>query len=214
MTVKSRIPVSRSSRTLTTSSGRFVGRAASLARPAVRELAPVLVGTAALALLGQVALPLPFTPVPVTLGTFAALGVGSVLGPRRGMASALLLAVLAAAGVPVLAGWSAGVTASFGYVLGYTLAAGVAGRGARGWLRPAGTAAGSTTSLARRVLVLGATMLLASAVVYVPGLLWLRLATGASWAATVGMGLVPFVVGDLLKSLAVAGLVPVRSIWR
>ncbi len=180
----------------------------------MRELAPVLVGTAALALLGQVALPLPFTPVPVTLGTFAALGVGSVLGPRRGMASALLLAVLAAAGVPVLAGWSAGVTASFGYVLGYTLAAGVAGRGARGWLRPAGTAAGSTTSLARRVLVLGATMLLASAVVYVPGLLWLRLATGASWAATVGMGLVPFVVGDLLKSLAVAGLVPVRSIWR
>lgn len=180
----------------------------------MRELAPVLVGTAALALLGQVALPLPFTPVPVTLGTFAALGVGAVLGSRRGMASALLLAVLAAAGAPVLAGWSGGVTASFGYVLGYALAAGVAGRGARGWLRPAGAAAGSTASLARRVLVLGATMLLASAVVYVPGLLWLRLATGASWAATVGMGLVPFVVGDLLKSLAVAGLVPVRSIWR
>ncbi|RJF40903.1 biotin transporter BioY [Actinomyces sp. 2119] len=208
MTTKSRTPVSR---TLTTSSGRSMSRAAGLVRPAAREFALVLVGTATLALLGQVALPLPFTPVPVTLGTFAALGVGSMLGSRRGMASALVLALLAAAGVPVLAGWSAGVTASFGYVLGYTLAAGVAGRGALGWSR---SSEGGAGSVARRALVLGATMLLASALVYVPGLLWLRLATGASWAATVGMGLAPFVVGDLLKSLAVAGLVPVRSIWR
>ena len=52
-------------------------------------------------------------------------------------------------------------------------------------------------------------MVLASAVVYVPGLIWLKAATGAAWGATLTMGLAPFVVGDLLKS-AVAALLPAR----
>ena len=52
-------------------------------------------------------------------------------------------------------------------------------------------------------------MVLASAVVYVPGLIWLKAATGAAWGATLAMGLAPFVVGDLLKS-AVAALLPAR----
>lgn len=85
----------------------------------VREAGLVLVGTLALALIGQISIPLPFTPVPITLGTFAALGVGAVLGSRRGALSALLLGALAAVGAPVLAGWSGGTVVTFGYVVGY-----------------------------------------------------------------------------------------------
>ena len=51
------------------------------------------------------------------MGTFAALGVGAVLGSRRGALSALLLGALAAVGAPVLAGWSSGVVATFGYMI-------------------------------------------------------------------------------------------------
>ena len=171
-------------------------RIAARSLPAVlaREIGLVVAGAVALTLIGQVALPLPFTPVPVTLGTLAA------LGGRRALGSVALYAAAAAAGAPVLAGWSSGVTSSFGYVLGYALAAVVAGY-----------ALSRTADGARRpLLVRLALMLLASAVVYIPGLIWLKVATGAAWNTAFVLGLAPFVIGDVLKSV-VAALLPSRS---
>ena len=52
-------------------------------------------------------------------------------------------------------------------------------------------------------------MLLASALVYIPGLAWLKVATGAAWGTVFAVGLAPFVIGDALKS-AVAALLPSR----
>ena len=71
--------------------------------------------------------------------------------------------------------------------------------------RPASARGGAAAAVLRRAGL----MVLASAVVYVPGLIWLKAATGAAWGATLAMGLAPFVVGDLLKS-AVAALLPAR----
>ena len=170
----------------------------------VREVGLVLAGTVALTLIGQISIPLPFTPVPISMGTFAALGVGAVLGSRRGALSALLLGALAAVGVPVLAGWSSGVVVTFGYVIGYVLIAAIAGRAASVWTSHSG-------STARRVATGAGLMLLASASVYVPGVVWLKIATGASWGAALSMGVVPFIVGDILKSLVATGLLPARG---
>ena len=170
----------------------------------VREVGLVLAGTVALTLIGQISIPLPFTPVPISMGTFAALGVGAVLGSRRGALSALLLGALAAVGAPVLAGWSSGVVATFGYVIGYVLIAAIAGRAASVWSSHSG-------STARRVATGVGLMLLASASVYVPGIVWLKIATGASWGAALSMGVVPFIVGDILKSLVATGLLPARG---
>ena len=164
-----------------------------------REIALVAAGTIAMIVLARISIPLPFTPVPVPLGTLAALGVGGVLGGRRALGSVALYAAAAAAGAPVLAGWSSGVTSSFGYVLGYALAAVVAGY-----------ALSRTADGARRpLLVRLALMLLASAVVYIPGLIWLKVATGAAWNTAFVLGLAPFVIGDVLKSV-VAALLPSR----
>lgn len=170
----------------------------------VREAGLVLAGTVALILIGQITIPLPFTPVPISMGTFAALGVGAVLGSRRGALSALLLGALAAVGAPVLGGWTGGVGVTFGYVVGYILIATIAGRAASVWSNHSG----STVS---RVATGIGLMLLASASVYVPGVVWLKIATGASWGATLSMGLVPFIIGDVLKSLVATGLLPVRG---
>ena len=170
----------------------------------VREVGLVLAGTVALTLIGQISIPLPFTPVPISMGTFAALGVGAVLGSRRGALSALLLGALAAVGAPVLAGWSSGVVVTFGYVIGYVLIAAIAGRAASVWSSHSG-------STARRVATGVGLMLLASASVYVPGVVWLKIATGASWGAALSMGVVPFIVGDILKSLVATGLLPARG---
>ena len=178
--------------------------AVSPALARVREAGLVLAGTVALILIGQITIPLPFTPVPISMGTFAALGVGAVLGSRRGVMSALLLGALAAVGAPVLAGWNGGVGVTFGYVIGYVLIAAIAGRAASVWSNHSG-------STARRVATGVALMLLASASVYVPGLVWLKIATGASWGATLSLGLVPFIIGDVLKSLVATGLLPARG---
>ena len=176
----------------------------TLGATVARESALVLAGAVAIALIGQIRLPLPFTPVPVTLGTLAVLGAGGLLGARRALASVALYAAAAALGAPVLAGWLSGMTASFGYVLVYGLAAVVAGAATSP--RPAsGARRGGAAAVLRRAGL----MVLASAVVYVPGLIWLKAATGAAWGATLTMGLAPFVVGDLLKS-AVAALLPAR----
>ena len=170
----------------------------------VRDAGLILAGTVALTLIGQIVIPLPFTPVPISMGTFAALGVGAVLGSRRGALSAMLLGALAAVGAPVLHGWKGGAIVTFGYVVGYVLIALIAGRAATVWSRHSG----STTA---RVATGVALMLLASASVYVPGLIWLKVATGASWGTTLTLGLVPFIVGDILKSVVATGLLPVRS---
>ena len=170
----------------------------------VRDAGLVLAGTVALTLIGQISIPLPFTPVPISMGTFAALGVGAVLGSRRGALSAMLLGALAAVGAPVLAGWRGGTVVTFGYVIGYTLIALIAGHAATVWSRHSG-------SMASRVATGVALMLLASASVYIPGLIWLKVATGASWSTALSLGLVPFIAGDILKSVVATGLLPARS---
>ena len=185
-----------------TSTAGSLAHSPALAR--VREAGLVLAGTLSLILIGQITIPLPFTPVPITMGTFAALGVGAVLGSRRGALSALLLGALAAVGAPVLAGWSGGTVVTFGYVIGYILIAAIAGRAAIVWSRHSG-------STAARVATGVALMLLASASVYIPGLIWLKVATGAGWGTTLYLGLVPFIVGDILKSVVATGLLPVRN---
>ena len=193
-----------SSATGSTADALSADGAVSPALARVREAGLVLAGTVALILIGQITIPLPFTPVPISMGTFAALGVGAVLGSRRGALSALLLGALAAVGAPVLGGWTGGVGVTFGYVVGYILIATIAGRAASVWSNHSG----STVS---RVATGIGLMLLASASVYLPGVVWLKIATGASWGATLSMGLVPFIIGDVLKSLVATGLLPTRA---
>ena len=98
----------------------------------VREIALVAAGTIALIVLARVSIPLPFTPVPVSLGTLGALSVGATLGARRGLVSVAAYALLGIAGAPVFTGTNVGwAFASFGYILGYLLVAAIAGLAAQ-----------------------------------------------------------------------------------
>ena len=74
----------------------------------VREIALVAAGTIAMIVLARISIPLPFTPVPVSLGTLGALSVGTTLGARRGLASVATYALLGVAGVPVFTGTNVG----------------------------------------------------------------------------------------------------------
>lgn len=168
-----------------------------------REIALIAAGTVALIVLARVSIPLPFTPVPVSLGTLGALSVGATLGARRGLVSVAAYALLGIAGAPVFTGTNVGwAFASFGYILGYFLVAAIAGLAAQ-------------RGADRRVLTMAPTALASIFSVYVLGLAWMIPFAHMTLEQGLMKGFVPFIVGDLLKAAVAAGLFPVlRSIFR
>lgn len=164
----------------------------------------LLVPTASLliAAAAQVTIPLPFTPVPLTGQTFGVLLTGMALGSRRGALAVALYVLEGAVGLPFFAGGAAGLAKLLGptggYLFAFPVAAFVAGLLAeRGWDRKPLTT------------VLG--MLLASLTIFFFGALWLSRFVGGIVPAVV-QGVLPFLPGDLIKSLLAAGLLP--AAWR
>lgn len=146
----------------------------------------------------QVAIPLPFTPVPLTGQTFAVLLTGMALGSRRGALAVALYVLEGALGLPFFAAGAAGLAKLIGptggYLCAFPLAAFVAGLLAeRGWDRKPLTT------------VLG--MLASSLTIFLFGALWLAHFVGGITPAVV-QGVLPFLPGDVLKSLLAAGLLP------
>ncbi len=161
-----------------------------------REAALVTGGAVFVGLSAQIAIPLPFTPVPLTLQTFAVILTAAALGSRRGVLSMLVYAVVGVVGVPWFAEASSGFSApSFGYIVGFIAAAAVVGRIAE---------SGATRSPWRTAGL----MIVGNAIIYAFGVMWLKVAIDVSLPVAISLGLVPFLVGDALKIAAAAGLLP------
>lgn len=166
----------------------------------VRDAVLVLGGAAFVGLLAQFAIPLSFTPVPLTLGTFAALLTGAALGSVRGLLSIGIYMAAGMAGVPWFAGQSSGYGfPSFGYIIGFVAAGALVG-----WLAQRGAD--------RTVVKTALTMVLGNAVIYAVGLPYLMVATGMDLSTGLAKGVVPFLVGDLIKVVVAAGLLP--AAWK
>jgi biotin transport system substrate-specific component len=162
----------------------------------VRQLVLIASGAAFVGLAAQIAIPLPFTPVPLTLQTFAVLLTGAALGSLRGVLAMTLYAVVGVVGVPWFAQGSSGYTApSFGYILGFIAAAFVVGRIAEG---------GATRTAPRTALL----MVIGNLVIYVIGATWLKFALGVDFGTAIALGVTPFLLGDAIKIAAAAGLLP------
>lgn len=156
----------------------------------------VVAGATFVGLFAQIRFYLPDNPVPITGQTFAVLLIAAALGSVRGASAMGLYAGLGVAGMPWFAGAMAGFQfASFGYVLGFVAAAWTVGRLAeRGYSRtPWATAF---------------TMTVGSLVVYVFGATWLATIFGMGWEGAISKGVVPFIVGDILKLALAAGVLP------
>ena len=163
----------------------------------VYEVLLVVAGSALIALSAWVAIPLPFSPVPVTGQTFAGLLVGSVLGARRGAAAALAYLAEGAAGLPVFAGGASGphvlAGPTGGYLAGFVLGAWVCG-------------ALAERGFDRRPMTTVASMAIGNVAILAPGLLWLSRFVGNSHV--LAMGLYPFLAGDVVKVGLAAALLP------
>ena len=163
----------------------------------------VCAGAAFVALCAQISFHLGFTPVPITLQTFAVLLVASAYGPLLGTASLALYMLVGIAGAPVYAEQKQGCDvftgANGGYIVGFVVAAARTGYLAeRGWDRRFST---SVT-----------VMLTGSVVIYACGLVWLHHDLGVSWTKALELGLYPFVPGDVVKLYLAALALP--GAWR
>ena len=153
-----------------------------------------------IALSAQVAIPLPFTPVPVTLQTFAVILTGCLLGSGRGALAALAYLAEGSIGLPFFSGGTAGLAHLLGPTGGYLVGC-VAAAFAAGFLAERG--------LARRWAGRLMTLVAADLAVFVFGVTWLGAFTGMGKAVT--LGFLPFVVGDALKVAAAWGILQAAS---
>ena len=159
--------------------------------------------TAFTAMCAQVSISLPFTPVPLTLQTFAVLAGAAALGAERAVIAQVLYVVLAIAGVPVLAGGSSGADAvagaTGGYIFGFVVSSFVVGRIAE---------RGATKRVESTVIA----YLAGTATIYALGVSWLAYVAHMSLRDAVVAGMIPFLIGDAIK--AVAAGVSLPSLWK
>ncbi len=172
------------------------------ALPRWGEVGVVVAASAFVALMAQVSVPLPFSPVPITGQTFAVLLVGAALGARRGAAALALYLLEGALGLPVFAGGSGGLTRLLGptggYLVGFVAMAWVVGALAeRNWDRRWRTA--------------WLAFLAGEVVLYLCGLPWLARFVGGERA--LALGLWPFVPGDILKAVLAGVALPAAWRW-
>lgn len=189
----------------------LAARSSSPASARGLRVAAVLFVTALTAAAAQLSLPLPFTPIPLTIQPMVVLLGGAVLGARAGAASQLLYLAIGIAGLPVFAaspllppGAARLLGPTGGYLMAYPAAAFLAG-----WLAGRG--------FDRRYLTTVLAMLAGLAVIYASGAAWLAFVLSPSNPAqalspALRGGVFPFILADTVKLLFAAGVMP--AAWR
>jgi biotin transport system substrate-specific component len=193
--------------TLTSSQGLAHGSVQSFRQSKLGRAVVIASATVFIAACAHVSVPLPFTPVPLTMQDLAVLLVGLALGPVDGFAALALYLAEGAAGIPVFNPQGLGGAAQLfgptgGFLLAYPFVAAIAGWGARS-IRMA-------NSFARAAI----SCLLASAVLFGLGATWLAQYTHASAPMVLRMAVYPFLPGNLVKVAAASGIFSSLKRWR
>jgi biotin transport system substrate-specific component len=168
-------------------------------RSAVADLVLILLGSLFVAALAQLSIPL--QPVPITGQTLAVLMVGMALGSRRGALALVAYLAEGAAGLPVFAGGKFGIATLLGptggYLFGFLVAAWLVGLLAE-------------RGFDRSILKTLAAMAAGNAVIYLFGVIWLTRFVGsfAGDNGALALGMFPFLIGDAIKAVAAALLLP------
>ena len=144
---------------------------------------------------------IPVGPVPIVLTTMFIVLSGMLGGAGIGFSALATYLILGAVGLPVFAGGTAGL-AKFagptgGFLFGYLLAAPAAGFLYR---------VKEDDTVVLKIIKAAAAALIAGAIIYLPGLPWLKFSLSFDWPKTLQAGLIPFIPGYFIKSAAAAAL--------
>ena len=159
----------------------------------------VLSGVILLSIMSQLIIPLYFTPVPISLGSFGVILIALLYGRKLGTVTVLSYVAAGSLGAPIFAGFKAGslFSPTGGYILGYIAAALILG-----FL--------SDKGIAKSYVKTFLSLLLASAVILVLGALVLILFVPSKNIFMIGV--LPFIPGDMLKIVAATLLFP--RLWK
>lgn len=156
-------------------------------------------------IMAQIVIPLPWTPVPITAQTFAVLCSGLFLGKKYGCLSQILYVVLGVAFIPWFGGMTSGLEmllgSTGGFLIGFIIASYFIGLITEKYA--------DARSFRKMAITIGIANF---ALIYIPGLAGLALWFGLTQGATIGivdllmMGLVPFIIGDIVKILGAASV--------
>ena len=165
------------------------------------KLALLTLGVTGLALMAQISIQLPFTPVPLTGQSLGVLIIASAYGFRLGAMTTLAYILLGASGLPIFANQEGGLSIIFGatggYLIGFFIASMVIGSLAeKGWDRKISNSFAMFT--------------IGHLIIFCLGMVWL--ATVAPEVDVLAAGLIPFIPGAIIKTLIATGLFPL--IWR
>ncbi len=155
----------------------------------VKEMTYIAIFTALIIIAGYIQIPLPFTPVPITLQTMAVMLAGLLLSPRQAGLSMVIYVLIGAIGLPVFAGGHGGLDVIVGPTGGYLIS----------WIPAAilvSLMKGNSENLLRAVVsaFVGGIVL-----VYAMGVPWLAFSTGMSLEKAITVGAIPFIAGDVFK---------------
>lgn len=171
-----------------------------------KNLALIGLMSAVLCILGPMSLPIPISPVPISLGMLGVYLTVYILGMKKGTISICIYILLGIIGLPVFTAFGSGIGKVMGptggYLVGYIFIALIFGFFIDKW---------KTNQV---LIFLG--MILGTAVCYLLGTAWLAMQGGMSFSAALAAGVIPFIPGDLAKiiiTMLVAA--PVRkALWK
>jgi biotin transport system substrate-specific component len=178
--------------------------ASTLQARVLRRTIAAGVAAALVALAAQVVVPVPFSPVPMTLQPLAVLAVGGLLGAAGGLSALVLYLLLGILGLPVFAAGGSGAWHLLGPTGGYLLAFPIAAAVTGALVLPVKMLSGTVNG--RVVLRALLSCALGMAIIHAGGVAQLALLGGDPTVAF-RVGFVPFLTGDLLKVGLAAALI-------
>jgi biotin transport system substrate-specific component len=179
-------------------------RSAVIARTTVAsQITLILTGTVFLAVMAQIAFPIPGSPVPFTGQTLGVLLLGTAYGAGLGFSTIAFYLLMGMAGAPIFSSGTSGleriVGPTGGYLVGMLISSLVLGALAgRKW--------------DQRIKTVIPTMIIGNSVIFAIGLIWLHQYTGQSWLWTFDKGFTPFVFGEILKIAIASTALP--AVWK
>ena len=154
-----------------------------------KQMVLIALMTAVTCVLGPLSIPLPFSPVPISLTNFAIFLAIFILGMKNGTISFIIYLLLGAVGVPVFSSFRGGLQVlagpTGGYLIGFIFLALIMGF--------------ALDHFDRKLVPTIIGMIIGMAICYIFGTAWLAGQLGMSFVAALGVGVIPYLPGDTAK---------------
>jgi biotin transport system substrate-specific component len=181
-----------------------------------KEVAMIGIFAAVTAVLSQVSMPLPVTPVPISCGLVAVYTSGILMKPRHALYAQMCYVLIGAVGIPVYAGFRGGVGAlvgpTGGFLMAYPVIAGVVSIGVKNHLDLNLGRVDGKAGVLRDAMRAGVSMCIASAMLYLSGAAWLGIVSRIPLREALSLAVFPFLLLDAVKIVfCIVAIVPFRT---